>query len=268
MVRRVTVGVAQLQVSGSKESNVRKLKELIARKKGVNADIVVAPEYLLGVIEGGKTEMLGRIAESIDSPLVRELERLAVDYGFDMVTSILERQEETRKAYNSVLLIRNTGGVEVVYRKTHLFDAYGFLESKYVAPGSSLSKVMELGGVRVAFSLCFELRFPEVYRTYAIRGAEMVLTPAAWYAGHQKEEALRFLAQARAHENTIFVVIANQTGRKFVGRSMVVDPMGTVILDLGSGEGYNEVEVDIDQVYEVRKALPVLSLRRPELYSL
>jgi len=94
------------------------------------------------------------------------------------------------------------------------------------------------------------------------------VVPSAWFKGPLKEETLSFLARARAHENTIYVAVAVQYGDEYTGRSLVVDPWGTQILDLGVGEKYYELDLDIDLVSEVRRKLPVLQLRRTDLYRL
>ncbi|MCC6032873.1 MAG: nitrilase, partial [Desulfurococcaceae archaeon] len=127
---------------------------------------------------------------------------------------------------------------------------------------------VDIGKAKIAVAICFDIRFPELFRIYSLNGAELVVIPSAWFKGPLKEETLSFLARARAHENTIYVAVAVQYGDEYTGRSLVVDPWGTQILDLGVGEKYYELDVDIDLVSEVRKKLPVLQLRRTDLYRL
>ena len=163
--------------------------------------------------------------------------------------------------YSSVVMVRPSGGAEVVYRKNVLFDALGYRESSVLCRGDKPPSLVEVTGLRVGVIVCFELRFPEMARSLALQGVELVLVPAAWYSGSGKEEQLRFLAQARASENTAYLAIASMTGPDFVGRSMLVDPMGFVVLDAGTREVYVEGMVDTDYLREVRRTLPLLELQ-------
>jgi predicted amidohydrolase len=115
--------------------------------------------------------------------------------------------------------------------------------------------------------VCFELRFPEVFRIHGARGAELVIVPAAWYRGDGKEEALRVLAQARAHENGYYVAVSAHYGSRFTGRSIVVNPLGLVEVDAGWGDRYVEHQLDKSMVEEARRLYPLLELRRTDLYS-
>ena len=126
----------------------------------------------------------------------------------------------------------------------------------------------EVAGARVAVAVCFDLRFPELFRLYALAGAEVVAVPAAWYRGPLKEEMLHVLAKARAVENTVYVAVANQYSDRFTGRSVAADPMGVALVDLGVGERYAEVPLDLDYLEEVRRQIPLLGLRREDVYEL
>lgn len=267
MTRTITIGLVQLEAVNNKYKNIEKVKKLLKSNKNIEADIIVLPEYLMTPIEGLRPYDLYEIAEDINGAFVNELIVIAKEYSTNIVATFFEKTDKPPRVYNTVVFIRSNGEAEIVYRKTHLFDAYGYKESDYIMPGLEPSRIVYVNKIRIAFSVCFDIRFPELYRVYSLNGAEIIVSPSAWYKGPLKEETLRFLAQARAHENTVYVIIANQTGKYFTGRSMIIDPLGTVLVDLGVNETYKEYTIDVDYIYEVRRKLPVLKLRRPELYK-
>ncbi|MFZ8855384.1 MAG: nitrilase-related carbon-nitrogen hydrolase, partial [Thermofilaceae archaeon] len=171
---------------------------------------------------------------------------------------------EGDRVYNAAILV-DRGSVRAVYRKVHLFDAYGHRESDVFARGSELA-VLSLGPFTVGLAVCFDLRFPELFRAMALRGADLFVVPAAWYRGPYKEEQWLALTRARAHENVAFLVAVDQTGPLFSGRSTVVTPMGHSLLDLGQEERSISAVLDPSEVKEAREKVPVLSLLRRELY--
>jgi predicted amidohydrolase len=262
-LREFNVGILQFGATKDKEVNIRRISNLLRIDR---ADIVVFPEYSIFDITGLKPEEVYTLAEDLNGPYVGFLKKLASEYNTYILGTLVERSDKPPKTYNTTVLVSPDGELIYTYRKTHLFDAYNYRESEVLLPGNELSKVVNVKGVRVGVAVCFELRFPEVIRTLALEGAEVIFIPAAWYSGSLKEETLLTLAKARAIENTLYVVIAAQYSQHFSGRSSVVDPLGVVVTDLGIGEKYREVTIDLDVIDEVRKLIPTLKLRRPELY--
>lgn len=267
MNRTLRIGLVQLEATRDKKKNIEKALKIIQQYNRVEADVIVFPEYFMFKLEDVSPEVLYSVSEDIHGEFVDNYIRIAREYSTTVVGTLFEKTSIKPKVYNTVVLVEPSGNVKIVYRKTHLFDAYGYKESNYMLPGDNLSTIETIKDVKVAFTVCFDIRFPEIYRIYALKGAEVIISPSAWYRGPLKEETLRFLAQSRAHENTMYIVIVNQTGKTFTGRSMIVDPMGTVVLDLGSREIYYEYLIDVDYIYDVRRKLPVLKLRRPKLYK-
>lgn len=249
----------------NKLGNVERVRRLVKR---VEADLVILPEYSMFVPDGLSPEEVYALSESLSGPFVQELSRLAEEFSSYVLAPVLERSETPPKVYNTSTLISPRGAVVATYRKLHLMDALGVRESTYVVPGDGPSPIVEVAGARVAVAVCFDLRFPELFRLYALAGAEVVAVPAAWYRGPLKEEALHVLARARAIENTVYVAVANQYSDRFTGRSTAVDPLGVPLVDLGVGERYAEVVLDLDYLEEVRRQLPLLSLRREDVYEL
>lgn len=264
MSRDLTLGILQFNASKDKHLNIERIAKLL---KITSADLVILPEYSMANITGLEPPKVYEVAESIDGNYVKKLSRIAIESSVYMVLTLFEKSNKFPKVYNTAVLISPNGDIKGVYRKIHLFDAYGYRESNYMEPGSSPSPVIDIGKAKIALSICFDIRFPELYRIYALSDAELIAIPSAWYRGPLKEETLSFLARSRAHENTIYIAIANQYSQDFTGRSMVIDPLGTIILDLGIGEKYVEYTIDVDYIYEVRKMLPVLELRKPHIYN-
>ncbi|MDW8082758.1 MAG: carbon-nitrogen hydrolase family protein [Sulfolobales archaeon] len=258
------VGILQF---GSSTDKIRNLERIFSIVKKVEADVVVLPEYSMFAIENLSPPEVHERSEDLDSFYLSEFRRFARENSVYVLTTIFERASHP-KVFNTAVLISPHEEIVAIYRKIHLFNAYGVRESDYMVAGDSPSKVTDLAGVRAAIAICFDLRFPELFRHYALQGAEVVFVPSAWYSGSLKEETLEFLSRSRASENTYYLVVANQFGQKFAGRSMVVDPLGVVLLDLGIGEKYVEFEIDLNYVYEARRTLPLLSLRREDIYTL
>ena len=156
-----------------------------------------------------------------------------------------------------------------------MFDAFGHRESEQVAPGSS-AVICTLAGVRAGLEICYDVRFGELSRSLAVAGAELIVLPAAWASGLFKEEHWVTLVRARAIENTVWIAAAGQvpdpgesptrapTG---VGRSMVVDPLGVVRLDLGSRPGVGVAEIDTTLTAQIRSEVPCLQHRRPDIFG-
>jgi predicted amidohydrolase len=171
------------------------------------------------------------------------------------------------------LAFDSSGDLVAAYRKIHLFDALGQRESETVAPGSDIV-VTELAGLKVGFLTCYDVRFPELARELTVRGAELLVIPSAWASGLFKEEHWVTLTRARAIENTVWVAAAGQvpdphepptSAPTGVGRSLLIDPMGAVRLDLGSAATVATGDVDVKTTAKVRAVLPSLQHRRPDI---
>jgi predicted amidohydrolase len=265
MCAQLVIGLAQVWSGRTKEQSLHHAEKLVQKAK--NADIIVFPEYLMFDPTGVPGRLYLFSAESLNGPWVKSFQRMAREKSTYVLTTLFEKSGEERRVYNTAILINDAGEVIGIYRKTHLFDAYGYRESRIIKPGEKLSGVYDVKGVKVGIAICFELRFPEIFRSLALTGAELVLEPMAWYRGHLKEEMLIALAKARAHENTIFIATSSLAGENFVGRSIIASPYGHIIADAGPWENYLEQQIDTKDITDSRKILPLLDLRRPELYQ-
>ena len=263
------VALGQLPISSAPQVNLDRVRAAAASAASQGAELVVFPEGTQVRFSAD----LGAVAEPVDGPFCRGLAATAASAGLAIVASIFEPAPDGR-VYNTTVAFEADGSLAAIYRKIHLFDALGHRESQSVAPGDEVV-IASLAGLRVGFMTCYDVRFPELARALAADGADMLVLPAAWAAGTFKEEHWVTLVRARAIENTIWVAAAGQvpdpaepptkapTG---IGRSLLVDPMGVVRLDLGPAEGLGIGEVDTEQTAQVRAVLPSLAGRRSDIW--
>lgn len=264
------VALCQMPVSSDPSVNLGRARQALAEAAGAGAQLAVFPE---GTQARFGTD-LRAAAEPTDGAFCRGLAEAVRDHGVAAVAGVFE-PGPGRLVYNTAVMFDARGNLAAAYRKIHLFDALGQRESDQVAAGDEVV-VTDLGGLRVGVLICYDIRFPEHARALIARGADLIVIPAGWAAGLFKEEHWVTLIRARAIENTVWVAAADQvpdpaepptrapTGS---GRSMLVDPMGTVRLDLGPRRGIAVGDVDTGVTAEVRAALPSLEHRREDLFG-
>ncbi len=264
------VALCQMPVSSDPSVNLARVQQALAEAAVAGAHLAIFPE---GTQARFGTD-LRAAAEPTDGAFCRGLSEAARDHGVAVVAGVFE-PGPGQLVYNTAVVFDERGSLAAAYRKIHLFDALGQRESDQVAAGDE-PVVAEVGGLRVGLVICYDIRFPEHARDLAARGADLIVVPAGWAAGLFKEEHWVTLIRARAIENTVWVAAADQvpdpaepptlapTGS---GRSMLVDPMGTVRLDLGPRPGVAVGEVDTAVTAEVRAALPSLKHRRDDVFG-
>jgi len=257
------VALCQIPVGDDPKENLEQVRTALGEAAG--ADLAVFPEATM--IRFG-TE-LAAAAEPLDGPFVTALREAARQRGTAIIAGVFEPADDGR-VYNTSVAIDADGELTGSYRKIHLFDAFGDLESERVAPGSS-PVVVDIAGVRVGLITCYDIRFPELARALVDQGAEVLVVIAAWGQGTFKEEHWTTLVRARAIENTTWVVAVDKapdrdrpklSGPTGVGRSLLIDPMGVVHADLGPFPGVRVQDLDLAVTDKVRRLLPSLSHRR------
>jgi predicted amidohydrolase len=267
------IAVLQVNSREDKEANVSEALRLLelAAERGV--DIAALPENLnyLGPKEG-----LLEAAEKIPGPTSEAFAAKARELGMWILAgSIPEVSEYADRNYNTSLLFDRQGEMVARYRKIHLFDVeitgnVSAQESATVAPGKEIVTA-NIEGHTVGLSICYDLRFPELYRELALRGAEIMFVPAAFTLYTGKDHWATLLC-ARAIENQCFVVAAGQIGphepnMSCYGRSMIVDPWGTILAQAPDSVGIVDADLDLNQITEIRRQLPSLANRRPDVYA-
>jgi predicted amidohydrolase len=264
------VALCQIPVSSDPSVNLARVQAAAASASRQGAQLAVFPE---GTQARFGTD-LRAVAAPLDGPFCAGLLAAARANAVAIVAGVFEPGPGGR-VYNTAVAFDATGQLAATYRKIHLFDALGQRESELVAPGAE-PVIAELAGLRVGFLTCYDVRFPEQARALAVQGADLLVIPAAWAAGLFKEEHWVTLVRARAIENTIWVAAAGQvpdpaepatSAPTGIGRSMLVDPMGTVRIDLGPAERTGVGELDTALTAQVRAALPCLANRRDDVFG-
>jgi deaminated glutathione amidase len=267
------VATVQLTSTEDKDANLRRADELTRRAAAAGADLVVLPEKW-NVLGGPEVVHAG--AEPLDGPALSWARATARELGIDLVAgSIAERIAGQDKGANTSVHVGPDGEDRAVYRKVHMFDVEvggtRYEESAIEAPGDEIVVTETDGAVPLGMSVCYDLRFPELYRVLAVRGARVLLVPSAFTLATTRDH-WELLLRARAIENQAFVVAPNQVGEhapgfRSGGRSMIVDPWGVVLATAPDGETIAVAELDLDRQDEIRRRLPSLANRRPAVYA-
>jgi predicted amidohydrolase/DNA-binding MarR family transcriptional regulator len=224
--------------------------------------VLVAPEAAMCDF-GPASFDLSTVAQRLDGPFVIGLAALAKRLRVTLVAGMFERPaRRSRRVYNTLVVVGPDGGLVASYRKIHLYDAFGYVESERLIPGPVAPVTFGVGDARLGLMTCYDLRFPELAAALVDAGAHGLLVPAAWLAGPHKTEHWSTLLRARAIETTSYVVAAGQCGSHYSGTSTVLDPMGLTVAELADGPGSAIGVVDLQRVAEVRQLNPTLKNRR------
>jgi predicted amidohydrolase len=232
--------------------NRLRLEKLVPK----GADLVVLPEAFSRDF-GEPGSDVAPYAESVDGAFATEVERVAKERDTTVVAGMFEQTDSS--PYNTVVV---RGRVHADYRKIHLYDSFGYRESDVLAAGEISPLTFDLDGLRVGLMTCYDLRFPELSRLLVDAGAEVLVVPAAWVAGARKVEHWTTLLRARAIENTVYVVGVGQPGPRYTGHSMVVGPLGDVLVEGDTEAGTFRADLDPEAVAEARGTNPSLANRR------
>lgn len=268
---KLVVAAIQMQSIDDKQQNLARAESLIDQAIQRGAKLIALPELFNF---WGPARRQQQEAEPIPGPTTEALCRKARDNKvYILGGSIPEKGEE--KFFNSSTLISPQGKIVAIYRKVHLFDVeiegqVKMKESATVQPGNCLV-VAETEHCTVGLTVCYDLRFPELYRGLAVMGARIIFVPSSFMASTGKDH-WEPLLRARAIENQVFVVAPNEigpipgTGMLRHGRSMIVDPWGTILAQAPDTECIITAELDFDYLEKVRRELPSLAHRRPPAY--
>ena len=253
------IAAAQILSSTDPADNLQLVRDYAGRAADAGARLVVLPEATMcrfGV-------PLAPIAEPVNGPWADGVRRIAADAGITVVVGMFTPADEGR-VFNTLLAAGPD--VDAHYDKIHLYDAFGFTESRTVASGRE-PVVIDVDGVGVGLTTCYDLRFPELFTTLARRGAQVIAVAASWAAGRGKLEQWTLLARARALDCTSYVVAAGQgdpgeplasSAPTGVGGSLVVSPFGGVVASAGADPQLLVSDLDLEQVTKARETIAVL----------
>jgi predicted amidohydrolase len=266
------VAAVQLNSSADPAANLAVADRLTRAAAADGAELIVLPEKWTAM---GSDAQMHAAAETLDGPSVGWARVTARELGVELIAgSIVERVDGQEKLANTCIHVDASGELKAVYRKVHMFDVEvagrSYRESDLEQPGDELVLSRTADDVELGLSVCYDLRFPELYRILAVRGARVFPLPAAFTLATTRDH-WEALIRARAIENQAFVIAANQIGEhpggnRSGGRSMIVDPWGIVLAQAPDGEGHIVAELDLARQHEIRAQLPSLANRRGEVY--
>lgn len=266
----VKVATGQLETAYfARGKNEEKVLRLVEKALEAKVDLILFPEgvnlgYFILDQTKSKEEALSlalEMAPNLSSPWVEELRREAQKGIYIACGSFLKI--EKNRLVNALLLVSPKGDL-FVYHKTHLFHVRETREEDFVVEGRELT-VVSTELAKIGLSICYDLNFPEVFRTLALKGAQLILVPAAWpkTAG----AAWDILLPARALENEVYVVACGQTGEEYYGHSKIIDYAGNILTECEEEEGLKVAELDLARQEKWRRIVTYFDDRRPELYS-
>lgn len=264
---KLTISLAQMPVtSGNERRNVDMMKALVQEAARRNSQVVVFPELWSA---GYQYEDINTVAHQLNAGVFAEVASLASQYKICITGSMPEKRGAG--VNNSAAFFAPNGRILGVYRKIHLF---GLMHEERNFNGGQSPLNLELPWGKTGMAICYDLRFPEMFRRYGIEGSKLVLIPAAWPL--KRIEHWRALIRARAIENQYFVAACNTVGESqtgegpttFGGHSMIVDPWGETVLEAGTMPGLYTADINLEVADEVRSRIPVFEDRKPEYYGL
>ena len=259
--------VVQFKASTNKETNLNKIISYIEKAASKNATLCAFPEFMMFYTSSSQTpKQLATLAETINGNFVKSIANSAKENCIQVVGSFYEKSRKKDRVYDTSFVIDKTGKVISTYRKIHLYDALGFRESDKMASGSKIAKPVKTTLGKVGMMICYDLRFPEMSRSLAAAGSEVLVAPSAWVKGDMKEEHWITINKTRAIENGCYVIAPDQVGNIYCGRSLVVDPYGKVLLDMKKKQGIGYANIDLKKIKQTRKVLPLLKNRRTDVY--
>lgn len=270
-MERYKIGVLQMDSGGDKASNLERIERMLGEAVAEGAAIVSLPEFMNIISGKGGADS----AEPVPGHTTGLLCRWAKQHGIWIHGGSILEDAPGGKPFNTTVVVSPDGEILASYRKLHLFfaDIPGGVrvrESDHMRPGGKIVSLPTPLG-HLGLSICYDLRFPELYRLLALRGAQVLFVPAS-FTDPTGEAHWEPLLRARAIENGCYVVAAAQCGEKpkylAHGNSLVVDPWGKIIARAGRTEGVLLAEINLDLAEKARRQIPALETRRPDVYTL
>ncbi|MBC7100567.1 MAG: carbon-nitrogen hydrolase family protein [Methanobacteriales archaeon] len=267
----MNLGICQMKVVNKKEENIKKAENMIRKLAEEGSETIILPEMFNCPYDNSRFQ---EYAETQDGPTITRLKEVAKELKVHIIAgSIPEKTGEG--IYNTSFIINPEGDIIGRHRKIHLFNInipgkITFRESDTLLAGETPT-IIKVGNVKIGVGICYDIRFPELSRIMTLKGASILAFPGAFNMvtgpAHWKT-----LIRARAIDNQVFVVAASPARDKKAeyvayGHSMVADPWGSIIYEAGADETIKNVEIDLSQVENVRRRLPLLENRRPEIYD-
>jgi len=261
------VAVVQFKASTNKDVNLKKIINYIKKAAQNKASLCAFPEYMMFYTNLSQTpKQLASLAETISGNFVSLISKTSKENKIQVIGTFYEKSTKKDRVFDTSFVIDKSGKVVSTYRKIHLYDALGFRESDKMVSGKKISKPIQTTIGKVGMMICYDLRFPEMSRSLAVAGSEVLVVPSAWVKGNMKEDHWITINKTRAIENGCYVIAPDQVGNIYCGRSIVVDPYGKILLDMKKKQGIGYVNIELKKVKQTRKVLPLLKNRRTDIY--
>jgi len=269
--KKFRAALVQMKSSVDKNKNLSYSLKLIGRAAQKKAQLICFPEFQMAYSPAEqKPETLHEIAEKINGDFISALSNSAKKNKINVVATIYEiinTNKQNQKVFDTAVIIDELGKIQSVYRKIHLYDALGFKESKKLLAGNIIEKPTRTSVGNLGLQICYDMRFPEISRILTVNGANILVSPSAWVAGFMKQEHWEIMLKSRAIENGVYVIAPNQLGNIYCGHSMVIEPFGATLIDMGNREGMEILDIDNSRIETVRRTLPLLRNRRTDVYK-
>jgi deaminated glutathione amidase len=269
---RLRAAAVQLNSNDQKSRNIDAAERLVRAAAADGAELVALPEKW-NLLAAGEVLLAG--AEPLDGPSLEAARGWARELGIHLLAGSISEESPGERAFNTSVLIGPDGTDIAAYRKIHMFDVEAggvtYRESEHEQPGVEIAEAEIDGFGRVGLSICYDLRFPELYRILAVRGARLLAVPSAFTEATGRDH-WEPLLRARAIENQAFVLAPNQAGEAAPhfashGHSAIVDPWGTVLAVAPEGECFVAADLDLAEQDRIQESLPSLANRRPAAYA-
>lgn len=261
------IAMAQTMSSTDDRKNLQKAESFLKKAQREAVDILIFPEYFMTYYP---SDHYRAKAQTLEGSFVIAMKELAQTYRMWIVFGMNQApvDDSVLKSYNTIVILNQHGELCGTYQKTHLFNAYHWQESKDTLPGEQLAPIIETPFGLLSIGTCYDLRFPEVARLAALKGAELMLYPSAWVKGEKKFMQWKALLQARAIENEMFVLgCCHFSEKHYMGQSLAISPEGDILVQGDEEEQLLVCEISLDQMKETRRLNPVLDNRRVKLYQ-
>jgi predicted amidohydrolase len=269
--KKFRAALVQMKSSVDKNKNLSYSLKLIGRAAQKKAQLICFPEFQMAYSPAEqKPETLHEIAEKINGDFISALSNSAKKNKINVVATIYEiinTNKQNQKVFDTAVIINERGKIQSVYRKIHLYDALGFKESKKLLAGNIIEKPTRTSVGNLGLQICYDMRFPEISRILTVNGANILVSPSAWVDGFMKQEHWEIMLKSRAIENGVYVIAPNQLGNIYCGHSMVIEPFGATLIDMGNREGMEILDIDNSRIETVRRTLPLLRNRRTDVYK-
>ncbi len=270
--KKFLAAIVQMKSSINKQDNLIESLKYIKEAADRQADYIFFPEFQMAFSSNTQTlDELYNTAEPLsNSKFIKRLCQYSKKYEIGIVGTFFEKNpyKTDKKVFDTAVSTDKNGKIVSVYRKLHLYDAFGFKESLKFSRGDKIPKPIKTTIGKMGLMICYDIRFPELSRILTVNGSDIIIIPSGWVHGIMKEEHWITMLKARAIENGVYVIAPNQVGNIFCGRSMIVDPLGSILTDLGDKIGVEIVEIQRERIDEVRKRLPLLKNRRTDIYNI